>query len=82
MLEVVFSSGRTSGCTCPPADVVRKVWEMHTTFSSVVSYNTPSRPDEIFRLDLTGADLIILGALLDVLYQLLLLVFQLDPLSV
>lgn len=55
---------------------------MHTTFSSVVSYNTPSRPDEIFRLDLTGADLIILGALLDVLYQLLLLVFQLDPLSV
>lgn len=47
-----------------------------------VSIGAPSRPDQIFCLDLTGAHLPILGTLLDFLHQLLLLVLELHALTV
>lgn len=42
----------------------------------------PPRPDQVFRLDLAGANLPILRALLDIRDELLLLVLQLDPFPV
>lgn len=42
----------------------------------------PSGPNEILSLDLARSDLAILGALLDILHQLLLLVLQLHTLSI
>jgi hypothetical protein len=42
----------------------------------------PPRPNQILCLDLAGSDLAILGALFNVLNQLLLLVFQLDSFPV
>lgn len=42
----------------------------------------PSCPNQVLCLDLTGADLSILGTLLNVLHQFLLLILQFDPLPV
>lgn len=44
--------------------------------------HSPPRPDQVLGLDLAGADLAILGTLLDVLHQLLLLILQLDPFAI
>lgn len=42
----------------------------------------PSRPDQIFRLYLTCAHLSILRTLLDILYELLLLILKLDTFAI
>lgn len=42
----------------------------------------PPRPNQILGLDLAGSDLAIFGARFNVLYQFLLLVFQLDSFPV
>ncbi len=44
--------------------------------------NIPPRSHQVLGLNLTGTNLSILGALFDILHQLLFLIFELDPFSV
>jgi len=61
--------------------VFSEIWLVVVSSSGRI-LDIPPRPDQVFRLDLAGANLPILRALLDIRDELLLLVLQLDPFPV